>query len=420
LEEGVGDVGDAVPSSSSPARSAFSVGAGGDEEGAYNDDYAGGGGGGGETMRRGSSAATGTSIATNASTDKSTDGANTVMRATLSPSKLMSLEEYNLAASRIYMETVRHECPQCHRKFNPEEQLLKHMWGCCPKLLKEREETQSAIEEEVYRRSRHPEGKLTTDHPIRVICHVCGKGAGTKSLVHHYAKCKVLFIAHQQKVPPSRRKSLPAPPDLPIPQQPGKELDAYNALALKIYRDSMYHCPTCAEGDRPKAFASEEKLWKHMSSCCASLLCVNHKVYQCESKLCQMHQTQRAEAASLAESGNFSRTLVVCHLCGRDVRAESLGYHFEKCVAAFNHAESAKPLKERRRLPAPPANMIPTRNGPELVRYNCAATQIFMNTVRIACERCGRRFFGTERLEKHLAGCTGPSPRSPTKRAVAK
>ena len=111
------------------------------------------------------------------------------------------------------------------------------MWGCCPNVLREREAAHLAIDDEAHRRSKNPLGKLTVDDPIRVTCHICGRGAGTLSLKHHYDKCAALFIAHQALVPSYRRRQLPAPPNLAIPQKPGAELETYNRAAAKIYHE---------------------------------------------------------------------------------------------------------------------------------------------------------------------------------------
>ena len=74
---------------------------------------------------------------------------------------------------------------------------------------------------------------------VRVVCYLCGRAAGTKSIRFHHAKC----VARWTDGP------LPFPPSLDaIPDAAGPELDAYNARAKAAFdAHSTCACKLCGK-----------------------------------------------------------------------------------------------------------------------------------------------------------------------------
>ena len=77
------------------------------------------------------------------------------------------------------------------------------------------------------------------DPVVRVVCYLCGRAAGTKSIRFHHAKC----VARWTDGP------LPFPPSLDaIPDAAGPELDAYNARAKTAFdAHSTCACKLCGK-----------------------------------------------------------------------------------------------------------------------------------------------------------------------------
>jgi hypothetical protein len=77
------------------------------------------------------------------------------------------------------------------------------------------------------------------DPVVRVVCYLCGRAAGTKSIRFHHAKC----VARWTDGP------LPFPPSLDaIPDAAGPELDAYNARAKAAFdAHSTCACKLCGK-----------------------------------------------------------------------------------------------------------------------------------------------------------------------------
>jgi hypothetical protein len=102
------------------------------------------------------------------------------------------------------------------------------------------------------------------------------------------------------------------------------------------------------------------------------------------------------------------RRLVVCVYCGQQTSYASLGFHQKECAKKRQREQQALPKEVRRRLPAAALAMPPPGEADDEQAYEeyNAAAQAAYNSCAPSCPTCHRTFF-TDRLLKHMPGCTG-------------
>ena len=99
-----------------------------------------------------------------------------------------------------------------------------------------------------------------------VSCYLCGRDFGTRSIGIHVPHCVKKWEDEQKKMPRSKRRSPPEPPeklDRVIEGQiNGKELKEFNEAAIKMWKTAvLVECKHCHRTFFP------HKLGKHQTSC---------------------------------------------------------------------------------------------------------------------------------------------------------
>ncbi|KAJ3223896.1 hypothetical protein HK099_000557 [Clydaea vesicula] len=106
-------------------------------------------------------------------------------------------------------------------------------------------------------------------HPKLIVCHICGREFGSKSLPIHIKACTEKWNLQQSKLPKSQRKPLPKAPDqqilnldIPIEKLSLKEKEEYNNQANSNFLEGGRDpCPNCARKFLP------DSLIIHLRSC---------------------------------------------------------------------------------------------------------------------------------------------------------
>jgi hypothetical protein len=100
--------------------------------------------------------------------------------------------------------------------------------------------------------------------PLALMCYLCGREFGTKSLDIHQKSCVKKRTDEQKALPKDQRIKRPEPPDAErFPKGPdAAEISAYNDEAMRIYNGQMPSCPYCQ-----RTFATQEILETHLKSC---------------------------------------------------------------------------------------------------------------------------------------------------------
>ncbi|KAJ3062182.1 hypothetical protein HDU98_001915 [Podochytrium sp. JEL0797] len=112
---------------------------------------------------------------------------------------------------------------------------------------------------------------------------------------------------------------------------------------------------------------------------------------------------------------------VTCYLCGREFGTASITIHEPKCIEKWEKAQSILPKEQRRPRPQKPVPIRPAAgadgtspggsstaspSAKEMEAYNAAALDAYLETGRVECQNCGRKF-EQSRLEIHLSRSSG-------------
>eukprot|EP00898_Chlorokybus_atmophyticus_P005713 jgi/Chlat1/6142/Chrsp41S05720 len=100
--------------------------------------------------------------------------------------------------------------------------------------------------------------------PRMLMCYLCGREYGTKSLPIHQDQCKKAWLTQESQKPPRERRPLPQPPE-GLDAMPKEGMDA---KATQEFNDKMYEqwekrtlesCANCGRTFRPEALARHHK-----------------------------------------------------------------------------------------------------------------------------------------------------------------
>lgn len=103
--------------------------------------------------------------------------------------------------------------------------------------------------------------------PRALVCHICGREFGTKSLSIHIKACAKKWEDTEAQKPPRERRPVPQAPELPVDVPVGAtqgDLDRRNAAAMTAFEEqAMMQCEHCG-----RTFLAE-RLPVHQRSCTA-------------------------------------------------------------------------------------------------------------------------------------------------------
>lgn len=250
-----------------------------------------------------------------------------------------------------------------------------------------------------------------TVRPAFLVCYICGREFGKKSLEIHLKSCVKKYLTTEGIDPDSKNalNSLPIAPDcldeiLYKCNNEEKinhiEFDNYNKQATNIYNNiSLKRCLGCN-----RTF-TKEALEVHLRSCKSG-----QKEKEKEDNS-HMKITQRPR-------------MLMCPLCGREFGSLSLDIHIKSCKKKFDIEQENLPSNLRRKsenildkyyqqkknsemLAEKDAQGLPrTKGAYNIQEMNDQAYEIYAKESLAPCENCGRTFL-PDRLLVHLRSCKG-------------
>ncbi|KAJ3254976.1 hypothetical protein HK103_006678 [Boothiomyces macroporosus] len=105
--------------------------------------------------------------------------------------------------------------------------------------------------------------KADGKNPFTIICYICGREYGSKSIDIHEKNCMEKWEKQQRELPKNLRTARPQKP-VPLPGLPDKSQDkqAYNDAAFNEYaNNSRVECEVCHRKFAP------DSLVKHARAC---------------------------------------------------------------------------------------------------------------------------------------------------------
>ena len=165
-------------------------------------------------------------------------------------------------------------CDGCGRTFNP-DRLAVHQRGCKgagkggTKPPPQRQGADGAKPGPVLGPGMKREGTYISDnpHPPKaivppgpkfILCYICGRKFGTKSIDFHAPQCLEKWKIENDRLPKSQRRPIPQKPD--VMSGGGKyDVDAMNDAAWKSAQAQLIPCENCGRTFAPDRLAVHQK-----------------------------------------------------------------------------------------------------------------------------------------------------------------
>ncbi|KAM5193757.1 zinc finger protein 474-like [Mantella aurantiaca] len=294
-------------------------------------------------------------------------------------------------------------CGNCGRTFLP-DRLLVHQKSCKPKD-KNLGSAHTTVNKTVTNTSSLTATKTASgftdtkipDNPTKpktLICYICGREFGTKSLPIHEPKCLEKWKIENDRLPKGQRRPIPQKPQIDLSK--GVSRKEQNEAAWQSFRDQLLPCPNCG-----RTFASD-RLPVHQRSC---------KVKPGDSSIKSTNvprniEKQKNEDAELKQKPSAIKAppTVVCYICGREFGTKSIVIHEPQCLKKWHLENDRLPKNLQRPEPKKPeVRSIGAKGSYDLVALNEAAWQSAQSQL-VACDICGRTFL-SDRLLVHQRSC---------------
>ncbi|THD26003.1 Zinc finger protein [Fasciola hepatica] len=221
--------------------------------------------------------------------------------------------------------------------------------------------------------SSHGDGN--SKKPPTVVCYICGREFGTKSIGIHEPQCLEKWKSENSRLPTGQRRPLPKKMD-----RQGMGLVEANKLAWKSSQDQLIPCPNCGRRFLP------DRLEVHKRSCCK-----------------EMAQTDETGTASNSNIQPLKPRTVVCYICGREYGTKSISIHEPQCLEKWHVQNNQLPREQRQKPPVKPVALAKAADNYDLSKYNEVAWEASKSNLA-ACRGCGRRF-RPDRLPIHENIC---------------
>ncbi|CAD8047216.1 unnamed protein product [Paramecium primaurelia] len=254
--------------------------------------------------------------------------------------------------------------------------------------------------------------------PKTLICYICGREYGTKSLEIHLKTCQEKFLMEEAKKPKNQRRPLPQPPKA-IGGSGNYDTESYNDQAFHAYKEqSLEKCAYCGRTFNRESYpihlkmCKADKPFKPLPGFVQNPKEVQQQINRDNGG------TQQGKSNSNGYSGEYKAPVrpktLVCYICGREYGTKSLGIHIPQCKEMFIVQEMKKPKAERRNPPTTPRGLWDLLNKEDIttediMAYNNGAFNKYNKEALVACKNCGRTF-KPEALEHHIKACTVDNP----------
>lgn len=159
---------------------------------------------------------------------------------------VMDKEAYNEEAFKNYNENALERCENCGRTFLP-DRLVIHLRSCKGDKGKSKGSPTkvsgggSHLAPGGGAEPKRSASKSPARGPPGLICYICGRKYGTKSLDIHLKQCKELWEKTEAQKPKNERRPCPEPPknfeEMKINPAGSKAMDEYNNEAFKNYNE---------------------------------------------------------------------------------------------------------------------------------------------------------------------------------------
>ncbi|XP_056021207.1 zinc finger protein 474-like isoform X2 [Ostrea edulis] len=252
--------------------------------------------------------------------------------------------------------------------------------------------------------SPSPKKTSAPPQPQFVLCYICGRKFGSKSVAIHEPQCLEKWKAENSRLPKEQRRPVPKKPE--VLQSGGNyDIDAMNEAAWQSSQAQLIPCDGCGRTFAPDRLAVHQRGCKGAGKGTGKPGGENPGTTSFGS-------SGPANTSGKGDPKGGART-VVCYICGREFGTKSISIHEPQCLEKWKNENNKLPKERRRPLPKKPeAGQALSREQMNDLAWENAKSQL------IPCENCGRKF-APDRLDVHLRACKPKPGQGPPKAAHA-
>ncbi|XP_052098387.1 zinc finger protein 474-like [Mytilus californianus] len=280
-------------------------------------------------------------------------------------------------------------CENCGRTFAP-DRLPVHQKSCKPKIGQAASTDNNAPRNNLNNTPTESKTVTAMQGPKTVVCYICGREFGTKSLPIHEPQCLEKWKIENNRLPKERRRPLPKKPDF------GKTVtrEQMNELASENAKSQLIPCPNCSRTFAP------DRLDIHLKAC-------KSKTGKGGGKTTEL---KRSDPSHSTKTPVIRRPpTVVCYLCGREFGSKSISIHEPQCLEKWKIENNKLPKNQQRPAPRKPEiRHVGGKGSYDVDAFNQAAYESAQSQL-LPCENCGRTF-NPDRLPVHQRSCK-PKPK---------
>ncbi|ESP01248.1 hypothetical protein LOTGIDRAFT_157421 [Lottia gigantea] len=287
-------------------------------------------------------------------------------------------------------------CPNCARTFNP-DRLAVHLRACKPKDGGPQPATSTNSDVGGVKGSNFNGGSTKRDPspqkgPRTLVCYICGREFGTKSLQIHEPQCLDKWKVQNAKLPREQRRPLPKKPK-GIGESGEITREQMNEAAWEASKEQLVPCQNCGRRFAP------DRLPVHLRACRPKTGTVR-----------KGGGPSNAEPPPPIKQPVYRpRPTVVCYICGREFGSKSISIHHPQCLTKWHNENNKLPREHRRPEPIKPEVQAIGASGKyDIEAVNEAAWKASQANL-VPCPNCGRTF-NPDRLHVHLRSCKPKPP----------
>nr|XP_011415025.2 zinc finger protein 474 isoform X3 [Crassostrea gigas] len=303
-------------------------------------------------------------------------------------------------------------CDGCGRTFAP-DRLAVHQRACkapggakgkTPAATSTGRSSQSSA---TGGASPTPKKSSAPAQPQFVLCYICGRKFGSKSVAIHEPQCLEKWKIENSKLPKGQRRPEPKKPE--VLQSGGKyDVEAMNEAAWQSAQAQLIPCDGCGRTFAPDRLAVHQRSCKGTGKGAGP----TNKPGGTNPGVSPAASTGPAGSTGKGDPKGGPRT-VVCYICGREFGSKSISIHEPQCLEKWKNENNKLPKERRRPIPKKPEAGQPlTRDQMNELAWENAKSQL------IPCENCGRTF-APDRLDVHQRACKPKPGQGPSKAAAA-
>ncbi|XP_038077456.1 zinc finger protein 474-like [Patiria miniata] len=286
-------------------------------------------------------------------------------------------------------------CGNCGRTFAP-DRLPIHERSCGRPKTTTLRSSNGLQASSNFGSSNGRQNMNNTGKPRTLVCYICGREFGTKSLPIHEPQCLQKWQVQNQQLPRELRRPLPRKPEV-IGMQGGRSTgEMINEAAWQAHKANLVPCDSCG-----RTFAAD-RIAKHAASCQARTQ--GQERGNNSSQRPKSGGTRKIQMSKTATAVRRPQT-VICYICGREFGTKSVSIHEPQCLKKWAMENERLPKELRRPPPIKPQErMIKGGSGQYNVdQMNEAAWQASQANL-VPCDTCGRTFL-PDRLMVHRRSC---------------